>query len=117
MYTLDTCYRHIKTVSGLKIIVITAISAHDEHVHPYFCVVYSLSGAKSDEVVDILVLVMKTQSKVDSFRNHTFAQTHLFWLRLTVCFKMTLHQMFFISFSMSHVFPFFPTLYPLSQEI
>ena len=53
VYTLDTYYRHIKTVSGLKMIVIRAISAHSEYVHPYFCVVYSLSGAKSDEVVDL----------------------------------------------------------------
>ena len=34
-------------------IVIRAISAHNEYVHPYFCVVYSLSGAKPDEVVEI----------------------------------------------------------------
>ena len=34
-------------------IVIRAISAHNEFVHPYFCVVYSLSGAKPDEVVEI----------------------------------------------------------------
>ena len=53
VYTLDRYYRHSKTMSGLKMIVIRAISAHNEYVHPYFCVVYSLSGAKPDEVVEI----------------------------------------------------------------
>ena len=53
VYTLDRYYRYRKTLSGLKMIVIRAISAHNEYVHPYFCVVYSLSGAKPDEVVEI----------------------------------------------------------------
>ena len=53
IYTLDRYYRHINTVPGLKIIVIRAISAHNEYVYPYFCVVYSLKGAKPDEVVEI----------------------------------------------------------------
>ena len=53
VYTLDRYYRYSKTVLLLKMIVITAISAHNEYVHPYFCVVYSLSGAKPDEVVEI----------------------------------------------------------------
>ena len=34
-------------------IVIRAISAHNEYVHPLFCVVYSLSGAKPDKGVEI----------------------------------------------------------------
>ena len=34
VYTLDRCYRYSKTVSGVKMIVIRAISAHSEHVHP-----------------------------------------------------------------------------------
>ena len=51
VYTLDRYYRYSKTVSGLKMIVIRAISAHNEYVHPYFCVVYSLSGA--DEVLEV----------------------------------------------------------------
>ena len=50
-YTLDRYYRYSKTVSGLKMIVIRAISAHN--VNPYFCVVYSLSGAKPEEVVEV----------------------------------------------------------------
>ena len=53
VYTLDRYYRYSKTVSGLKMIVIRAISAHNEYLHPYFCVVYSLSGAKPGEVVEI----------------------------------------------------------------
>ena len=53
VYTLHRYYRYSKTVSGLKMIAIRTISAHNEYVHPYFCVVYSLSGAKPDEVVEI----------------------------------------------------------------
>ena len=39
VYTLDRYYRYSKTVPGLKMIVIRAISAHNEYVHPYFCIV------------------------------------------------------------------------------
>ena len=53
VYTLDRYYRYSKTVSGLKMIVVRAISAHNEYVHPYFCVGYSLSGGRPDEVVEI----------------------------------------------------------------
>ena len=53
VYTLDRYYRYSKTVSGLKMIVIRSISAHNEYVHLYLFVVYSLSGAKPDEVVEI----------------------------------------------------------------
>lgn len=49
MYTLDRYYRYSKTVPGLKRIVITAISAHNEYVHTYICVVYSLKGTTRDE--------------------------------------------------------------------
>ena len=38
---------------GLKIIVITAISPHNEYVPPYICIVYSLKGAKPDKGYDI----------------------------------------------------------------
>ena len=41
VYILDRYYTYSKTVAELKIIVIIAISAHIEYVHPYFCVVYS----------------------------------------------------------------------------
>ena len=51
VYTLDRYFRYSKTIFGLKMIVIRAISAHSEYVHPYFCVVYSLRGA--DEVLEI----------------------------------------------------------------
>ena len=40
-------------MSGLKVIAIRAISSHNEYVHPYFCVVYSLSGKRPDKVVEI----------------------------------------------------------------
>ena len=53
MNTLDRYYRYSKIVSGLKMIVIRAISAHNEYVYPYFCVAFSLRGAKPDDVVQI----------------------------------------------------------------
>ena len=53
VYTLDRYYRYSKTVSRLKMIVIRASSAHNEYLHQHFCVFYSLSGAKPDEVVEI----------------------------------------------------------------
>ena len=53
VYTLDRYYRYIKIVSGLKMIVNRAISAYNEYVYPYFCVVYSLIGAKPDKVIQI----------------------------------------------------------------
>ena len=34
-------------------IVIRAISVHNEYVHPYICVVYSLSGDEPDEKIEI----------------------------------------------------------------
>ena len=51
--TLDRYYRCSKTVPGLKMIVIRAIFAHNEYVRTYFCVIYSLSGTKPKEVVEI----------------------------------------------------------------
>ena len=53
VYILHRYYRYCKTVSGLKMIAIRDISAPNEHAHPYFCVVYSLSSAKFDKVVEI----------------------------------------------------------------
>ena len=55
VYTLVRYYSYSKTVHRLKTIVIRAIYALNEYVHPYFCVVYSLSGVKPDEVVEISV--------------------------------------------------------------
>ena len=34
VYTMDRYHRYSKTVSGLKMIIIRAISAHSEHVNP-----------------------------------------------------------------------------------
>ena len=52
-YTLGRYYRYSKTASGLKMIVIAAISTHNGFVCPYLRVVYSLSDPKPDEVVEI----------------------------------------------------------------
>ena len=51
VYTSGRFYWYSKTVPRLKANVVTAISTRNGHVH--FCVVYSLSGAKPDEVVEI----------------------------------------------------------------